>query len=122
MQEYACLMLRKAEDSGLFKFRKAERGEAICVAVTLLTCRHWRRAQTMKEMATIFNVPLKAINKAVKVCLQQEYTACAHVCMPPFCVPVFAGYDPMCACSCVRVTLHRSNGESTFEFGPLLPR
>eukprot|EP00752_Nemacystus_decipiens_P005122 g4647.t1 len=66
MQEYACLMLRKAEDSGLFKFKKAERGEAICVAVTLLTCRHWRRAQTMKEMATIFNVPLKAINKAVK--------------------------------------------------------
>lgn len=60
-------MLRKAEDSGLFKFKKAERGEAICVAVTLLTCRHWRRAQTMKEMATIFNVPLKAINKAVKV-------------------------------------------------------
>ena len=66
MQEYACLMLRKAEDSGLFKFKKAERGEAICVAVTLLTCRHWRRAQTMKEMAAIFNVPLKAINKAVK--------------------------------------------------------
>lgn len=62
-------MLRKAEDSGLFKFKKAERGEAICVAVTLLTCRHHRRAQTMKEMATIFNVPLKALNKAVKVCV-----------------------------------------------------
>lgn len=63
-------MLRKAEDSGLFKFKKAERGEAICVAVTLLTCRHWRRAQTMKEMSNIFNVPLKALNKAVKVRLR----------------------------------------------------
>lgn len=73
-------MLRKAEDSGLFKFKKAERGEAICVAVTLLTCRHWRRAQTMKEMANIFNVPLKAVNKAVKVCVPFSFRFCACVC------------------------------------------
>ncbi|CAN0346015.1 unnamed protein product, partial [Hapterophycus canaliculatus] len=66
MQEHSCLLLRKAEDSGLFRFKKAERGEAICVAVTLLTCRHWRRAQTMKELANMFNLPLKALNKAVK--------------------------------------------------------
>ncbi|CAM9188368.1 unnamed protein product [Ectocarpus sp. 6 AP-2014] len=66
MQEHACLLLRKAEDSGLFKVKKAERGVAICVAVTLLTCRQWRRGQTMKEMSTMFNVSLKALNKAVK--------------------------------------------------------
>lgn len=66
-QEHACLLLRKAEDSGLFKVKKAERGVAICVAVTLLTCRQWRRGQTMKEMATLFDVSLKALNKAVKV-------------------------------------------------------
>lgn len=75
-QEHACLLLRKAEDSGLFKVKKAERGVAICVAVTLLTCRQWRRGQTMKEMSTMFNVSLKALNKAVKV---SEPT-------PPLCV------------------------------------
>lgn len=60
-------MLRQAEDSGLFRVKKAERGIAICVAVTLLTCRQWRRGQTMKEMSTMFDVSLKALNKAVKV-------------------------------------------------------
>lgn len=63
------MLLRKAEDNGLFKTKKAERGEAMCVAVTYITCRVWRRGQTMKEMATIANVSLSALNKAFKVCV-----------------------------------------------------
>lgn len=66
-QEDACLLLRRAEDDGLFKSKKDPRGKAMCAAVTYITCRTWGVSRTMKDLSKAVDLSLRDVNKACKV-------------------------------------------------------
>lgn len=61
------MLLRQVEDKGLFQHKRGVRGDAMCAAVTYLTCRQQGVSRTLAEVAPAAGITKKDIAKSFKV-------------------------------------------------------